>query len=301
MNKKVNIYALIVKGDDKIRYIGKTKYSIKRRLQLHLSRTKYHQLNDFKLTHKENWIIKNNYNIDIILIENCLDSDWIEREKYYIEKYNNLTNISLGGDGGILRFDISYDDCKKWVNQNLIFIKSIKAWDENKSKLPSFIPKAPHIVYNNNGWSNWNDFLNSSNYNSIEYYNNLYLSYDDAQLVVKKLGIKSSVEYKKLGFANLNNYGLPLKPFRFYKNKGWVNWNDYIGCSQSKTKGYNIYSYEEMKKLIKDLKFTNLVGDYKEWAKKQNDNKIPLKPRNCYTLRGTWISTSDFLNKKERV
>jgi len=96
----VKIYGLVCPLSKEIRYVGKTKWSLKRRLKEHIRENK-------SKTHKQKWI--NNLKSKelfptIVLIENVNDVDWIEKEKFYIklfkEKGFKLTNIAEGGEGG---------------------------------------------------------------------------------------------------------------------------------------------------------------------------------------------------------
>jgi group I intron endonuclease len=98
MNK---IYALKDPISNCIRYIGKTKNDLRKRLYEHCTIRNLKEKN-----HKNNWIkllLKKNYRPIIILIEE-VDSNWQEREIYWINFYksigNNLTNGTDGGDGG---------------------------------------------------------------------------------------------------------------------------------------------------------------------------------------------------------
>ena len=88
------IYGLRVKGDNNIRYIGYTKRELHTRL--------YHHLYDAKrgLTYRKcNWIRKNDYNIEIVsLLDNLSYEKALEMEKLYISKYDNLTNMTKGGE-----------------------------------------------------------------------------------------------------------------------------------------------------------------------------------------------------------
>lgn len=96
----VYIYALIDPRNNKIRYIGKTTNKLNIRLSKHVSNTKYG-----KLSHCQNWIkqlLKLNLKPTIDLIEKANISNWREKEIFWIKffrtKYNDLTNISDGGD-----------------------------------------------------------------------------------------------------------------------------------------------------------------------------------------------------------
>lgn len=98
MNK---IYALKDPISNDIRYIGKTKNELNKRLYEHCT------IRNLKeKTHKNNWIkylLKLNYRPVILLIEEVDYCNWQEREIYWINFYksigNNLTNGTNGGDG----------------------------------------------------------------------------------------------------------------------------------------------------------------------------------------------------------
>lgn len=98
------IYALI-DPDNNVRYIGKTKVSLQKRLSQHITDSKS-IMNGSKrrnINKRYSWIIsllKDNKKPNIILLEECNENNWIEREVYYISKYKNLTNMTKGGDGG---------------------------------------------------------------------------------------------------------------------------------------------------------------------------------------------------------
>ncbi len=94
------IYALKLKDDDNIRYIGLTKKTLEERFKRHLRET-------IKKNNKNgNWIKKNKENIEIILIEeNINDVEMISKReiywiKYYTELGIELTNGTLGGFKG---------------------------------------------------------------------------------------------------------------------------------------------------------------------------------------------------------
>jgi hypothetical protein len=97
--KNIYIYVLKDPESNEVRYIGKTKRTLKYRLQRHLT--------DTDKNHKVNWIqsLKNKNLIPLIeSIEVVTDSTWAEREVFWIEHYNslgcNLTNSHAGGISG---------------------------------------------------------------------------------------------------------------------------------------------------------------------------------------------------------
>lgn len=102
-NDKVFIYALIDPVSNSVRYIGKTENLYKRYYQ-HLQ-----ELQDSKKSsyHSKNWIrllFSQGLAPKIDILELCTKSNWAEKEMYWIDFYKkigaNLTNMTLGGEGG---------------------------------------------------------------------------------------------------------------------------------------------------------------------------------------------------------
>ena len=102
---KVNIYTLEDPITKEIRYIGRTKNSLKVRLSGHLSKSKKGK------NHKDNWL-KNLTNQKLKPIINLLEvvEGWTESYqkeqqiiKEYLKKGFNLVNLHDRGEGGLLR------------------------------------------------------------------------------------------------------------------------------------------------------------------------------------------------------
>ena len=158
MNKTF-IYGLKLVGDDIIRYIGKADDPDKR-LKKHISNTKLSLKHNVNLTHKDRWLIKHNFNVTYVILEECDYNIWSVREQFYINLYDNLTNTTDGGlGGGIVKYKLSYGDVKKIVKP--LNITSKIKWLEYKktNKLPDGVPNDPSTVYKNKGWENWVDWL----------------------------------------------------------------------------------------------------------------------------------------------
>ena len=101
------IYALSHPITNEVRYIGKT-INIKRRYKQHLydKRTK---------SYKSSWIISlKSLGLKPIMtiIEECNDVNWEDREIYWIQQYENLTNTQKGGNGG--------DDYRRYIPEESI-------------------------------------------------------------------------------------------------------------------------------------------------------------------------------------
>ena len=224
--KKTFIYGLTVKNSDEIRYVGKSD-NPENRLKKHIYNTKLKINQDKKLTHKENWIIKNTFNIDYIILEECDYDVWQVREIFYIKKYKKLTNTSSGGLGGSgIIYKLSYNETKKWVNDNLNITSKTKWFEYVKNnKLPNYITKNPYIVYKNRGWVSWGDFLGN---NFVANQLRVFYTYEEFKNIIKNLNLKTFISFKKYLKENKLDKKLPTNPNIVYKKSGWTGWYDVI-------------------------------------------------------------------------
>ena len=93
--KKVYIYTLTDPITNIVRYVGKS-VNVKQRYASHISRCLE------KKTYKDCWIyslMKKNLKPILNIIEVCDESNWVQREQYHISLYENLTNLTIGGEG----------------------------------------------------------------------------------------------------------------------------------------------------------------------------------------------------------
>jgi len=296
-NKNIFIYGLFNDENETIRYVGKTN-KINKRLKEHI---KYSYL---KKTHKDRWIHKSlteGKEIKIKILEITTEEDWKEKEVYWINYYNEnspenkkLTNIAVGGFGGCgSKYELSYEEVKKWVKENLEISSGTK-WEKycKKNNLPDFIPVSPREVYLNRGWISWGDFLGTGRI-SDNFVN--YITYDEAKLWMKENmpQIDSDRKFKESAKNNLIPNFIPNRPERYYKykNRGWINWGDFLNTGRIQNQLKIFLTYEEAKKytLKLNLKTTN------EWKRLKNKpTNIPSLPELTYKNKG-WVNWSDFL------
>lgn len=226
----IKIYGLYSNENiDNIKYIGKTKFALKKRLNEHIKGALCYN----KQTYKDNWIRKvygNGYKVEIKLIEYTDLEHWQERESFWIKEYKGLTNLTNGGEGGHGFNNIyDYDLAKKHIKDNYPFIKSSQQYI-NFTKSENFpkdkLPVSAEECYKLRGsWKGWGDFLSTNRKADIEK-TKLYFKFEIAKRKLKKFKLKNSSEYKFL-IKDLPYF--PQKPNRFYKSKGWNGWNDYLG------------------------------------------------------------------------
>ena len=96
-----HIYGLVDPVSKQLRYVGATKYPIKRRVLSHLKRAAIHPDRPIY-----QWVLglrSEGHDPEFIEIEQ-VENDWPERERFWIEYYRSvgadLLNVSRGGPGG---------------------------------------------------------------------------------------------------------------------------------------------------------------------------------------------------------
>jgi hypothetical protein len=94
---KALVYALIDPNTNEVRYVGKST-NPQKRFTRHLRESK----NNTK-SHKKAWInslLKQNQRPILKILEEVpIDTSWEVREKHWINQFQNLTNMTEGGDG----------------------------------------------------------------------------------------------------------------------------------------------------------------------------------------------------------
>jgi hypothetical protein len=201
---------------------------------------------------------------------------------------------------------LPFNDAREFVHKlNLKSIEEWKAYSKGNNlklgKRPLNIPSSPHVAYKNKGWVNWAHWLGTK---TIAHYRGPFLSYIEARDFVHKLNIKSSNEWKKYCQGDLKNKQLrpksiPTNPHISYKNKGWVNWADWLGTNSVAPKNYNFRSYNEAKKFIQSLNLKT-VTDWKRYLKTKTKlpKDIPTNPARAYKNKG-WVNWADWLGKNK--
>lgn len=284
--KEIKIYGLYDNISNEIRYVGKTnKDDIQIRLGEHIRESKYKKRINKSITYKIKWInsvIEKGGEIYIKCLEIANEENWQDREKYWISKYEKLTNLTEGGDcGKVIQYTITYNDCKNYIKDNY-HINSRADWFKTVNLIPENIPICPREVYLNRGWISWGDFLGTGRVQDNEIIKN-YISYDDAKKwILINLDVKNLVEWKKLYKENKIPYFIPNRAERFYKKRGWISWSDFLNTDNIAMKyRKDIYlSYNDALELVRcnnikskikygKIKYVNLPSDpskfYKEW------------------------------------
>jgi hypothetical protein len=119
---------------------------------------------------------------------------------------------------------LSYDDAKKWINNNLPTITTSDYRNMSKNNiLPKFLPKKPEKYYDNFKFS---DFLEK---NKKKKHRDFYFSYQESLKIVNMLNIKTNSEWRKWCKDKTEEFiRIPSSPNTVYINE-WVNWSIWLG------------------------------------------------------------------------
>jgi hypothetical protein len=123
---------------------------------------------------------------------------------------------------------------------------------------------------------------------------NNYLLNKDAKSIVRGMGIESRRQYIFLARHNRIPDNIPWHPNTIYKNKGWIDWFDWLGKEKKQ-----YIDFEGARKIVRNMKLKSAT-EYRN-AKQNNrlPSNIPHNPAGTYKNRG-WIGWPDWLGKKFR-
>jgi hypothetical protein len=280
--KKIYIYGL--SGyDGVIRYVGKS-YRPNVRKNEHLYEAKA-GVN----TYKNNWLrklIKIGDSLVITILEECNENNWAEKEKYWINRLPNLTNLSDGGEGSTYKkYTENFSVVKEWVLHNTKNITSESKWREyvKYTILPDFIPNRPDVCYKNNGWVSWSDFLNTEKD---------YLSYDKLKTIVRVEGYKTGDEYR----LKRDLKTMPYNPNLYYTK--WGGWRSFLGTIPTVKLKKEYISFKECKIILHPLGLKT-KEEFLKWRKNNKYLNIPSDPTKKYNSE--WVSWGDFLNNENKT
>ena len=151
------------------------------------------------------------------------------------------------------------------------------------------LPGSPDQIYKNKGWINWADFLGTVREHQKP---EQIFPFEEARERARNFNFESQKDYNS---RYKEVPGLPSKPNRTYKNKGWINWADFLGTVREHKKPEQILPFEEARKKARDFGFKG-IADYRDRYKEIPD--LPFGPSYTYKNKG-WINWADFLGTKK--
>lgn len=145
------------------------------------------------------------------------------------------------------------------------------------------LPASPASQYTKIGWTDWYDFLGKEK-------PSLYESYADAKTAAAALGVKSTSDYRR---QRRKDEKLPADPLKFYAERGWRDWSDFLGIEQR----IHYETYIEARTAAQALG----ARSQREYQKRHRvDSKLPYNPEVVYSING-WTGYPDFLGTKKPI
>ena len=185
---------------------------------------------------------------------------------------------------------ISYENAKVLVHK--LNIKHQTDWAKycKKHNPPRNVPATPNVIYKNNGWISWQDFLDSD---YVAPFQQEFLSFENARIFARHLNFKSRKEWQKYCNEDKRPKNIPAQPHECYsRTNEWISWGDFLGTNNVHSKEF--VSFEEAISFVRHLNLKN-IEEWKTYCK--SDEKpcsIPTKPERIYKNEG-WTSWGDFL------
>lgn len=158
------------------------------------------------------------------------------------------------------------------------------------SALPN-IPTNPVPVYKDKGWVSWPDWFGTAT--APKPNRTLFLPFEGARAFARSLGLKSKAEWR--AYYKLNRpKNMPSYLDAYYKDKGWVNWGDFLGTGNVAFSKKTFRPFEEARAFVRALGLKR----QKEWISYAGSDKrpldIPSDPHLFYAGKG-WVGYGDWL------
>lgn len=168
----------------------------------------------------------------------------------------------------------SYEECSNIIQKLKITSKSqfFKEVKNLINKDPS-IPYSPYKTYETE-WKSWGEFLGTK---KIQDNQIVFLPFEDARNWARSLNLKLSKEWRKLDLDKLPD-GITKKPERTYKNKGWINYYDWLGIERKTKISFGekkIFDFLSLNKI--HFEYNTTVSECKNEIKLRFDFFLPQK------------------------
>ena len=163
-----------------------------------------------------------------------------------------------------------------------------KAWWEvwrKSGQRPSNIPSSPDVIYRDDGWISWPDWLGSERV--------AWKSFTEGRALVRGLELKSEKGWRAWSKSGQRPSDIPAAPNKIYRDEGWISYPDWLGFEGRAPPG-SMLPFAVGRAYVRKLKLRS-VKEWKEWSKSgQRPSNIPATPQRTYRDDG-WISYPDWL------
>jgi superfamily II DNA or RNA helicase len=185
---------------------------------------------------------------------------------------------------------LSFMAAKEYVHK--LGLNGTKEWRTwcNSGNRPHNIPAAPSHTYDNDGWSNWGDWLGT---NRISNKVRTWLSYAMAKEYVDQLNLLTVNRWREWAKSSDRPNNIPACPDRTYRGCGWISWGDWLGTTNTSTLNREYKPFNEARTYVRGLNLKN-DSEWREWCKFGNRPiDIPSNPNDVYASE--WLSLKDWL------
>jgi len=170
---------------------------------------------------------------------------------------------------------------------------------KHRISCPVDMPMHPDRVYPE--FKDWPDFLGFTA--------TAWMTFDEAKTFVRRLNIKTQMEYREWVAGRLRRPGLPARPKNIPANPNqiysgaWKGFNDFLGTPKPRNVGRTWRPFEAAREYVRSLEFAN-VDEYRQWTKGKLKNRpkfpddLPSWPEEIYGKEKNWKGFSDFLGSK---
>lgn len=185
---------------------------------------------------------------------------------------------------------LSFEKAREYVhNIGLNTSREWKRWSngtlEGKGRRPNFIPSQPDVIYKNNGWVSWTDWIKKKTE---------YLPFDEARKYIRSMNFKNSDEWQRYYQGKLSGFekpeNIPWNPQKIYPGE-WKGIKDWLGTKWR--------DYKEARDFVRNLGLNGQV-EWRLYSKNKLDGyeprplDIPTDPKKVYENDG-WIDMADWL------
>jgi hypothetical protein len=161
-------------------------------------------------------------------------------------------------------------------------------------KKPDDIPSFPEIVYSDEGWINYGDWLGTG---IVSTHQRTFSSFKEARTFVHKLKLKSQGDWYRYCKSGKKPEYIPSNPQRSYLNDGWQNFGDWLGTGTVASRLIKYRLYKEARVFVHNLKLKTV----KEWIEYCHSGMkpfdIPTYPNQTYLGKG-WNGMRDWLGTR---
>ena len=121
----------------------------------------------------------------------------------------------------LLQKKLNFIEARAFVRK--LGLKNTKDWEDytKSESFPSFLRKSPSTYMYTGDWKGMPDWLGTSS--------QIFKSFKAARKYARSLNLKSSSEWNRFTKNPKFPKDIPRAPSHSYKDKGWINWSDWLG------------------------------------------------------------------------